>query len=318
MGYKNLKYIPYKISCVSFVPHAQYNVEQLQIVVSSRMEKSDDSNKLLVFSINAESIVKECEVDVNSRITDMGWLNSDTVIAGSKSGETVLYRLKDDVSAVYNWSKEDKEITSVSVFEHARPNDPAFVRTTENGTISVMSTTSQSALRSYHDECSVRCSIALSSGQVMSGNQFGQAKLWDLRTNDVDCVKSLDLATSTTSLLSIAQHPGRTHLILGGCSDGNLSLWDLRNGSQPVSYISRHSGPVWTLKFHPLAPVAFSGGADSKILAQTGNWEEEFSEIKAKDLSSDSLIDSINSISLSGDYLAAGGDDCCLIVASIR
>ena len=75
MGYKNKKYIPYKISCVSFVPHMQYNVDQLQIVVSSRMEKSDESNKLAVFRINPESIDNHCHVDVDSRITDMGWVS---------------------------------------------------------------------------------------------------------------------------------------------------------------------------------------------------------------------------------------------------
>jgi WD40 repeat protein len=164
----------------------------------------------------------------------------------------------------------------------------------------------------------VRCSLAMSSGHAMTGNQFGQAKLWDLRTHDLCAAKTLDLQTNNTSLLTLGQHPGRTHLILGGCSDGNLSLWDLRAASAPVSFISRHEGPIWTLKFHPLAPIAVSGGADSKIFAQSGNWEEEFTEISAKDLSPDSLIDSINSLSLSGDHVAAGGDDCCLVVASLR
>lgn len=88
---------------------------------------------------------------------------------------------------------------------------------------------------------------ALSSGQILSGNQFGQAKLWDLRAKEESCLKCLDLATSTTSLLTLAQHPGRTHLILGGCSDGNLSLWDLRHKTHPLSIISRHSGPIWSV-----------------------------------------------------------------------
>lgn len=79
MGYKNKKYVPFKISRVSFVPHEQYNVEQLQIVVSSRMEKSDEPNKLVVFRINAESIMKDCELDIESRVTDMGWVNINLI-----------------------------------------------------------------------------------------------------------------------------------------------------------------------------------------------------------------------------------------------
>ena len=91
----------------------------------------------------------------------------------------------------------------------------------------------------------------MSSGHAMTGNQFGQAKLWDLRTNDLCAAKTLDLQTNNTSLLTLGQHPGRTHLILGGCSDGNLSLWDLRAASAPVSFISRHEGPIWTVSFLP-------------------------------------------------------------------
>ena len=45
------------------------------------------------------------------------------------------------------------------------------------------------------------------------------------------------------------------------------------------------------MKFHPLSPVAVSGGADAKIYAQSGNWEEEFSELNTKDLSPESLIE---------------------------
>jgi len=296
------------------VPRAQYNVDQLQVVVSSRSDKKVAENSLLVLNINAESISKSTEVKVASRTTDIGWLNEDSMIVGNKKGQTTLYRHKDELNEIFTWSSETKAVTSVCVFEHFF-NDSQFVRTAEDGAISVLSTTSTNPLRSYRDECTVNCSLALSSGHVLSGNQFGQAKLWDLRSNEGAAAKTLKLASSYASLLTLAQHPGRTHLILGGCSDGNLSLWDLRQGKEPVSFIARHQGPIWTLKFHPLSPVAVSGGADSKIYAQSGNWEEEISEISTvKDLSQDSFIDSVNSLSLSGDYLAAGGDDCCLLV----
>jgi len=319
MGYKNLKYVPYKVSCVSFVPRAQYNVDQLQVVVSSRSDRKDAQNSILVLNINSESISKSTELKVESRTTDIGWLNEDSLIVGNKKGQTVLYHHKDELNEIYTWSSETKAISSVSVFEHFF-NDSQYVRTSEDGSISVLSTTSTDPLRSYRDECTVNCSLALSSGHVLSGNQFGQAKLWDLRTNDSEASKTLKLTSSYSSLLTVAQHPGRTHLILGGCSDGHLSLWDLRQGKEPVSFIARHQGPIWTLKFHPLSPVAVSGGADSKIYAQSGNWEEEISEISTvKDLSQDTgFIDSVNSVSLNGDYLAAGGDDCCLLVASLR
>ena len=87
----------------------------------------------------------------------------------------------------------------------------------------------------------------MSSGHVLSGNQFGQVKLWDIRSPESFCSNSLSLSDPTSSILSLAQHPGRTHLILGGCSDGNLSLWDLRQSSTPLSFIPRHNGPIWSV-----------------------------------------------------------------------
>ena len=74
MGYKLVKYIPYKISCVSFVPVEEYNVEHLQIALGTRMENPEHPAKLFLFSVNAEQIVKQHEVDVNSIVADMGWV----------------------------------------------------------------------------------------------------------------------------------------------------------------------------------------------------------------------------------------------------
>lgn len=153
MGYKNLKYVPYKVSCVSFVPRAQYNVDQLQVVVSSRSDRKDAQNSILILNINSESISKSTELKVESRTTDIGWvsfllllncsflyflkahnvkikLNEDSLIVGNKKGQTVLYHHKDELNEIYTWSSETKAISSVSVFQHFF-NDSQYVRTSE-------------------------------------------------------------------------------------------------------------------------------------------------------------------------------------------
>ena len=54
----------------------------------------------------------------------------------------------------------------------------------------------------------------------------------------------LDVGEPAIAVLSIAQHPGRTHLILGGCSDGNLTLWDVRKGTDEPLVVARHDGAI--------------------------------------------------------------------------
>ena len=57
-------------------------------------------------------------------------------------------------------------------------------------------------------------------------------------------MRILDVGEPAISVLSIAQHPGRTHLILGGCSDGNLTLWDVRKSTDEPLVVARHDGAI--------------------------------------------------------------------------
>ena len=65
------------------------------------------------------------------------WVNIVNIIVYSPSKRTIelerkyLSNLAPVSSPVFSWSPEKTGITSVSVFSHSGPNDPAFVRTTE-------------------------------------------------------------------------------------------------------------------------------------------------------------------------------------------
>ena len=140
----------------------------------------------------------------------------------------------------------------------------------------------------------------------------------------------LDVGEPAISVLSIAQHPGRTHLILGGCSDGNLTLWDVRKGTDEPLVVARHEGAIldvsdkseritqtyeililnsilictkhklsefksksgFQTKFHPHHSIAMTAGSDSKILLQNGQWEpEKIQEAEAMDMSAENTLE---------------------------
>ena len=55
---------------------------------------------------------------------------------------------------------------------------------------------------------------------------------------------AFDLPEYGTSINSVAQHPGRTNLILGGTSDGNIYIWDIRQEKIPIVKLGSHIGRV--------------------------------------------------------------------------
>jgi hypothetical protein len=72
MGYKAVKYVPFKISRCLFVP--QSDNETLQIVLTSKMEKEE--NKLVLFNITPDTIDQQSILKTNTKIADIGWVRS--------------------------------------------------------------------------------------------------------------------------------------------------------------------------------------------------------------------------------------------------
>ena len=43
---------------------------------------------------------------------------------------------------------------------------------------------------------------------------------------------------------TLAQHPGRSNLVVGGATDGALFVWDTRSDKLPLTHIKKHSASV--------------------------------------------------------------------------
>jgi len=114
----------------------------------------------------------------------------------------------------------------------------------------------------------------------------------------------------------MAQHPGRTHLVLGGTTGGLINVWDTRQGKGPLTCISKHSSAVLDVKFHQHRPLAVSCGDDGQISSFQGNWDNKPS-VKEVDLSPSAITLSVKSVDLCEDILAAGGDNGILVLMRV-
>jgi len=316
-------YCPFRISKVSLIPDPHPNPNEVQMVVGSLDE---DVPEMRIYKRTANNQLKKDYVhQVESSITDIGWIQHNAMLACQSNGKTSLFRVgtthptltesyNNRMSEVYEWETATSRIAALSVFGYASIGEDAFVTATDSGKICIFSPNDKPPMRTYKDECAVKTCEALSTGHILVGNEFGQAKIFDPRSNTVDPVQILDVGEPAISVLSIAQHPGRTHLILGGCSDGNLTLWDVRKGTDELLVVARHEGAILDTKFHPHHSIAMTAGSDSKILLQNGQWDpEKIQEAEAMDMSAENTLEAINSISMQGDHWAAGGDDAMLI-----
>ena len=80
---------------------------------------------------------------------------------------------------------------------------------------------------------------------------------WDLRT---DCALPLfsNKKAHTMGVCSMQSHPRHEHMLVTGCFDEMVRLWDLRTLNQPLS---QHcvGGGVWRLQWHPSDPDRLLG-----------------------------------------------------------
>lgn len=60
---------------------------------------------------------------------------------------------------------------------------------------------------------------------------------------------------NSNAVSAITHHPNQTHIVLSGCEEGSITVWDLRQPEYPASYVSAHDTAITEIAFHPTEPV---------------------------------------------------------------
>ncbi|XP_013392028.1 GATOR complex protein WDR24 [Lingula anatina] len=91
------------------------------------------------------------------------------------------------------------------------------------------------------------CFHSTEANLLLSGSQDGFMKLFDLRKKEVNCTFS----GQSESVRDVQFCPHHYFQFAAAYENGNLQLWDLRRPDKWEKMFTAHSGPAFTLDWHP-------------------------------------------------------------------
>lgn len=97
------------------------------------------------------------------------------------------------------------------------------------------------------------------SPQILTGNRMGIIKIFDSSADQkqptTTLMTSCENDKNSNAVTAITHHPNQTHIVLSGCEEGSITVWDLRQPEYPASYVSAHDTAITEIAFHPTEPV---------------------------------------------------------------
>uniref|UniRef100_A0A2D4N4X9 Uncharacterized protein n=3 Tax=Micrurus TaxID=8634 RepID=A0A2D4N4X9_9SAUR len=104
------------------------------------------------------------------------------------------------------------------------------------------------------DSSTLQAVTQLRTTEILTVNSIGQLKLWDFRQQGNEPSQIFSLTGERVPLHCVDRHPNQQHIVATGSQDGMLSIWDVRQGSMPVSLLNAHQAELWEVHFHPSNP----------------------------------------------------------------
>ncbi|XP_050642313.1 LOW QUALITY PROTEIN: nucleoporin Nup43-like [Macaca thibetana thibetana] len=93
----------------------------------------------------------------------------------------------------------------------------------------------------------------LQTPEILTVNSTGQLKTLDFRQGN-ELSHILSLTSDRVPLHCVDRHPNQQHVVATGGQDGILSIWDVRQGTMPVSLLKAREAEMWEVHFHPSNP----------------------------------------------------------------
>lgn len=87
----------------------------------------------------------------------------------------------------------------------------------------------------------MQCVCFLKHNEIMAGNLRGQMKIWDLRSPLLQPSMTFLVSGEPIAATCLTVHPSQKHIVFAGGEDGFITIWDLRQGTSPVTLLEAHS-----------------------------------------------------------------------------
>ncbi|ALC46099.1 Nup43 [Drosophila busckii] len=208
------------------------------------------------------------KVAFENDITGMEFVNNDTIAVGCADGHLSLLSVQRAVEEDQIWRTARSErlhefkrsctaapCTALAVYG----SDIATVG--EDGSVNVLNANNlkQVKLTLNPDSMALLSVTYVNQNELVTANRMGVMRMLDVRVANeaqkkISLYASCQDAKSSNYVSAITTHPMQQHVLICGCEEGSISVWDLRNMKYPASYLSAHNSPITDIGFHRRNP----------------------------------------------------------------
>ncbi|KAH0622372.1 hypothetical protein JD844_024628 [Phrynosoma platyrhinos] len=202
-----------------------------------------------------------CDIQHSGDVMDMQFLDQERIVAASSTGSVTIFRHHQNnqtLSVSQKWENAHFYYQSCgnAPCTGIICNSPEIFTVGEDGRINVFTTDRKEAVRTVDnaDSSTLHAVTRLRTTEILTVNSIGQLKIWDFRQQGNEPSQIFSLTGERIPLHCVDRHPSQQHIVATGSQDGMLSIWDVRQGSMPVSLLNAHEAELWEVHFHPSNP----------------------------------------------------------------
>ncbi|KAL7987690.1 hypothetical protein Chor_006609 [Crotalus horridus] len=264
------KYVSQKISKTRWRPVSATALQSPEIFATGSWD--NEENKISVWSVgdfsglalNGEYHGEPhllCDIQHSGDVMDMQFLDQERIVAASSTGSVIIFRhhqnnqtlsinQKWEQAHYYDHSWGSASCTGIIC------NSPEIFSIGEDGRINMFTTDRKEAVRTIDnaDSSTLQAVTRLRTTEILTVNSIGQLKIWDFRQQGNEPSQIFSMTGERVPLHCVDRHPNQQHIVATGSQDGMLSIWDVRQGSMPVSLLNAHEAELWEVHFHPSNP----------------------------------------------------------------
>ncbi|XP_067876279.1 nucleoporin Nup43 isoform X2 [Heterodontus francisci] len=200
-----------------------------------------------------------CAIDHNGDVMDLQFLDQERIITASSTGSVTVFRHhlnSETLSVLQRWERAHYHSHGSAPCTSLVCDGPEIITVGEDGRINHFQADRKEPVRTIDnaDSSSLNAVTFLRTTELLTVNSIGQLKIWDFRQPGNKPSQIYSLTGERVPLHCVDRHPNQQHIVGTGGQDGTLCIWDVRQGSIPISLLDAHSAEMWEVHFHPSNP----------------------------------------------------------------
>ncbi|KAL4676433.1 hypothetical protein H8959_010578 [Pygathrix nigripes] len=256
-----------------------------------------------------------CDIRHHGDVMDLQFFDQERIVTASSTGCVTVFLHHPNnqtLSVNQQWT---------TAHYHAGPGSPSYSSAPCTGVVCNNPEIVTVGEDDNADSSTLHAVTFLRTPEILTVNSIGQLKIWDFRQQGNEPSQILSLTGDRVPLHCVDRHPNQQHVVATGGQDGMLSIWDVRQGTMPVSLLKAHEAENLRLEGMRWR-IMEDGGRSSTFLSHSiSNQANVHQSVISSWLSTDPAKDrieitsllpsrslSVNSLDILGPCLVCGTD----------